>query len=65
MDATKADVALRACSRVIEASQRPGADAAQFVDELSRNPDWSSSEIMELQLLLIRNVVYRWRGPDK
>ena len=64
MDARKAEVALRACLETIETSQRPGADLGRFFDQLSRDPDWSSSEVMELQLLLIKNVVDRWRGPD-
>ena len=64
MDAIKADRALRACLQAIEASPRPAVEVGKFFEELAGDPNWSGKELGELQLLVIKTIVERWRGPD-
>ena len=64
MDNNKIEAALRACMQLVEKSPQPVAQIGQFIDALSGNPEWSSHEIMELQMLFIQRIVHRWRGPD-
>ena len=64
MDGNKLEAALRACMQVVERSPRPVSEVGLFLDALVSNPDWSSDEIMELQMLIIQGIVHRWRGPD-
>ena len=60
----KIEVALRACLQIAEKSPQPIAQLGQFFDAISSNSEWSSDEVMELQMLLIQRIVHRWRGPD-
>ena len=64
MDATKVEEALRACLKLTETSSHPVAETGHFFDELSKNPDWTPDEVMELQALFIQSIIHRWRGPD-
>jgi hypothetical protein len=64
MDATKVEAALRDCLQLTETSTHPVAETGHFFDELSKNPDWSPDEVMELQTLFIQSIIHRWRGPD-
>ena len=64
MDAPKVEAKLRACLELAARAENPVDETDRFFEELSKDPDWSQDEIMELQTQFIQSILHRWRGSD-
>lgn len=61
----KIENALATLLEECRAVDRPYTRVAQFIGELQNDPNWTAAEIIELELRLIRTLLYRGGRPGE
>ena len=59
----KIESALAACLDECRAMDRPYTRVSEFIAGLQSEPDWAAAEIIELQMRVIRVLLYRHGRP--